>query len=92
MMLPIRVSFLFKHDIVAGDGVRYICAEVMLHHDAAPATGLWDHLKVGLWIPYHEKATIAELREAALAKAQADASLFANMPRERFQFVSESGI
>jgi tRNA nucleotidyltransferase (CCA-adding enzyme) len=83
-----KVSFVFKRDVIAMDGMRYISVHVTFHQQSAPVTALWGNLEVDVWVPFPKGATVDELQEAALAKAVADSATFAEGPRAQFEIIS----
>ena len=83
-----KVSFIFKRDVIAIDGQRYISVHVTFHQPSTPGTALWGNLEVNVWVPFRKGATVDELQEAALAKAIADSPVFAEGPRAQFEIVS----
>ncbi|MBV6487510.1 MAG: hypothetical protein H3C55_08030 [Pseudorhodoplanes sp.] len=83
-----NVWFTFKHDVRTEDGERYICARVSARQPHMPDTGLWGLTEIDVWIAFPAGATMDDLREAALAKAQEHAGHFAALPRTDITFES----
>jgi hypothetical protein len=83
-----NVWFTFKHDVSTQDGARYICAKVSARQPHMSGTGLWGVNEIDVWIPFPAGATMDDLREAALAKAQEHARQFGALSRADITFES----
>lgn len=83
-----RVWFEFRHDVRTVDGRSFICARVFAGQPPMAGTGLWGTTEIDVWIPFSETASMADLREAALAAAKGHARQFAELPRDEITFES----
>ena len=88
MAEAMQVWFVFKHDVRMEDGQGFICAKVHIRQPSMPGTGLWGFTEIDVWVPFSPDSTMAELREAAIAKAQDHARQFADLSRSSITFES----